>query len=189
MSERTTAGPKDRLAQKRRDHEPPAAVAEREWRYHHLGIPCETRRPSEVYIERLKIHVSGFETSPYEIEWMRFEPGCPVSELVRTVPHIAFEVDDLDEALKDREILSPPSSPSDCVRVAMIVHDGAPSSSSSFGSRTGSRLPGGVGGSAGLRGRLPRHPEGPDVVAALLWGAPPQRYFWNTGPFVAVASQ
>jgi len=57
---------------------------------------------------------------------MRFEPGCPVSELVRTVPHIAFEVDDLDEALRGKEILSPPSSPSDGVRVAMIVHDGAP---------------------------------------------------------------
>jgi hypothetical protein len=49
-----------------------------------------------------------------------------VSELVRTVPHIAFEVDDLDEALRGKEILSPPSSPSDGVRVAMIVHDGAP---------------------------------------------------------------
>jgi hypothetical protein len=57
---------------------------------------------------------------------MRFEPSCPVSELVRTVPHIAFEVDDLDEALRGKEILSPPSSPSDGVRVAMIVHDGAP---------------------------------------------------------------
>jgi hypothetical protein len=35
-------------------------------------------------------------------------------------------VDDLDEALRGKEILSPPSSPSDGVRVAMIVHDGAP---------------------------------------------------------------
>jgi hypothetical protein len=121
-----TTGVKDRLARKRRDHEPPAAVAERGWRYHHLGIPCETRHPGEVHIEHLKIHVAGFETSPYGIEWMRFEPGCPVTELVRTVPHIAFEVDDLDEALRGMVILSPPSSPSDGVRVAMIVHNGAP---------------------------------------------------------------
>jgi hypothetical protein len=116
----------DRLARRRRDHEPPAAVAERGWRYHHLGIPCENPRPGERHLEHLKIHVAGFETSPYGIEWMRFEPSCPVSELVRTVPHIAFEVDDLDEALRGKEILSPPSSPSDGVRVAMIVHDGAP---------------------------------------------------------------
>jgi hypothetical protein len=116
----------DRLARKRRDHEPPPAVAERGWRYHHLGIPCEAPRPEERRLEHLKIHVAGFETSPYGIEWMRFEPDSPVSELVRTVPHIAFEVDDLDEALRGKEILSPPSSPSDGVRVAMIVHDGAP---------------------------------------------------------------
>jgi hypothetical protein len=122
---RTTEA-QDRPRRKRRDHEPPPAVAERGWRYHHLGIPCETPRPGERYLEHLKVHVAGFETSPYGIEWMRFEPGCPVSELVRTVPHIAFEVDDLDEALRGKEILSPPSSPSDGVRVAMIVHDGAP---------------------------------------------------------------
>ncbi len=126
MSGRPTAKPKDRLARKRRDHEPPAAVAERGWRYHHLGIPCETPRRGERHLEHLKIHVAGFETSPYGIEWMRFEPRCPVSELVRTVPHVAFEVDDLDEALRGKEILSPPSSPSNGVRVAMIVHDGAP---------------------------------------------------------------
>jgi hypothetical protein len=132
------AGSKDRLARKRRDHEPPAAVAERGWKYHHLGIPCETPRPGEVYIEHLKIHVAGFDTSPYGIEWMRFGPGCPVSELVRTVPHIAFEVDDLDEALNDKEILSPPSSPSDGVRVAMIVHDGAPVELLEFQKRPGS---------------------------------------------------
>lgn len=116
----------DRLARKRRDHEPPAAVAERGWRYHHLGIPCEDPRPGERHIEHLKIHVSGFATSPYGIEWMRFEPDCPVSELVKTVPHIAFEVDDLDKALEGKTILSPPSSLSEGVRVAMIVHDGAP---------------------------------------------------------------
>jgi hypothetical protein len=126
MSGGQTTGVQDRLARERRDHEPPAVVAEQGWRYHHLGIPCEARRPGEVYIEHLKIHVSGFETSPYGVEWMRFEPGCPVSELLRTVPHIAFEVDDLDEALRGKEVLTPPNSPSDGVRVAMIVHNGAP---------------------------------------------------------------
>jgi hypothetical protein len=36
---------------------------------------------------------------------MRFEPDCRVSELVRTVPHIAFEVDDLDAALEGKTLL------------------------------------------------------------------------------------
>jgi hypothetical protein len=57
---------------------------------------------------------------------MRFEPGSPISDLIKTVPHIAFEVDDLDKALEGLEVLTPPNSPSDGVRVAMIIHNGAP---------------------------------------------------------------
>ena len=111
---------------KRQDDEPPPAIANDGWRYHHLGIPTNVPRAGERYLEHLKIHVSGFETSPYGIEWMRFDPDCPIPELVRTTPHIAFEVDDLDSALEGKEILSPPGSPSKGVRTAMIVHDGAP---------------------------------------------------------------
>ena len=110
----------------RLDHEPPPAVARKGWHYHHLGIPTSTPRQGERYIPELKMHVSGFDRSPFGIEWMRFDDDCPVSELIKTVPHLAFEVDDLEEALEGQEILSPPSSPSSGVRVAMIVDDGAP---------------------------------------------------------------
>ena len=47
-------------------------------------------------------------------------------EIVRTVPHIAFAVDDLNEALTGREILIAPTEPSVGVRVAFILDDGAP---------------------------------------------------------------
>lgn len=113
-------------AHTRLDHEPPSAIGQRRWRYHHLGIPTTVPRRGETYLEHLKIHVSGFGTSPYGIEWMRFDPDCVVSELVRTVPHIAFEVDDLDAAIAGQTLLGEVSSPSEGVRVAMIVHDGAP---------------------------------------------------------------
>ena len=114
------------MRMKRQDHEQPAAIAERGWRYHHLGIPTTMPRPDERHLPHLKVYVSGFDTSPYGIEWMRFEPGCPISELVRTVPHIAFEVDDLDAALVGQTLLGEVSSPSDGVRVAMILDNGAP---------------------------------------------------------------
>lgn len=116
----------DKLSKKRGDSEPPAAIAERGWRYHHLGVPTDTPKPNESYLEKFKLYVSGFDTSPYGIEWMRFEHDSPISDLIKTVPHIAFEVDDLEAALSGREILTPPNSPSDGVRVAMIIHNGAP---------------------------------------------------------------
>ena len=57
---------------------------------------------------------------------MRFEPEAPVPELVRTVPHVAFEVDDLSAEIAGKEILIAPNSPSPGVTVAFIVENRAP---------------------------------------------------------------
>ena len=111
---------------KRLNHESPAVTAKLGWRYHHIGIPHTQPRPQEHHVGHLGVHVSGFETSPYGVEWIRFEPHCGVPAIVRTVPHVAFAVDDLDEALKGREILIAPTEPSVGVRVAFILDDGAP---------------------------------------------------------------
>ena len=110
----------------RRDDEAPAAIAVKGWRYHHVGIPTEAPREGEQYLPGLKVYVSGFESSPYGIQWMRFDADAPYPEMVKTVPHVAFEVDDLAEALKGKEILTAPNSPSEGVMVAMIVDNGAP---------------------------------------------------------------
>lgn len=109
----------------RKDHEPPA-VTRRGWRYHHMGVPTDKPRAGERYLGEYKMYVSGFETSPYGIEWMRFEPDSPISELIRTIPHIAFEVDDLNAEIRGKKLLGGVSEPSEGVRVAMIVDNGAP---------------------------------------------------------------
>jgi hypothetical protein len=95
-------------------------------KYHHLGIPTETPQPGETYLERYKAFCTDHESNPFGIQWMRYEPECPLPELVRTLPHVAFEVDDLEEALKGREILIEPNSPSEGVLVAFVVCEGAP---------------------------------------------------------------
>jgi hypothetical protein len=94
--------------------------------YHHIGIPTTVPRDGERYLEAYGVHVSGFETSAYGIEWMRFDPDCPLPVLVQRVPHVAFQVDDLDAALEGKEVLIAPNSPSPGVRVAFIVENGAP---------------------------------------------------------------
>jgi hypothetical protein len=127
-----------RQSLKRQDSEPPAAIAKWGWRYHHLGVPTEAARAGERYLERFKMYVTGFESSPYGIEWMRFEDDSPVPEIIRTVPHLAFEVDDLEAALQGKEVLTPPNSPSDGVLVAMIVHSGAPIELLQFAQRSDS---------------------------------------------------
>src|SRR5437016_9713700 len=103
---------RDVTGKMRLNHERPAVTAKLGWRYHHIGIPHTQPRAQEHHVAPLGVHVAGFETSPYGIEWIRFEPHCHVPEIVRIVPHIAFAVDDLDEALKGREILIAPTEPS-----------------------------------------------------------------------------
>ena len=59
---------------------------------------------------------------------MRFEPDSPFDKLIQTVPHIAFEVQDLDYELskRDLKVIVEPNLPADGIRVAMIEHNGAP---------------------------------------------------------------
>lgn len=84
------------------------------------------KRDGERYLAQYRMYVSGFSESPFGIEWMRFEADCPIPELVRTLPHVAFEVDDIDEALTGKVVLMAPGYPSSGVRSAMIIDDGAP---------------------------------------------------------------
>jgi hypothetical protein len=110
----------------RSDNEPPSVVTEEGWRYHHIGIPTQSPQPNEIHLPALKVYVSGFRTSPYGIQWMRFEPDAPYPEIVKTLPHVAFEVEDLATALSGKDVLIPPNHPSEGVTVAMILSDGAP---------------------------------------------------------------
>ncbi len=110
----------------RKGHDQPAATSVHGWRYHHIGIPTDVPRPGEYYLKQFKMYVSAFETSPCGIQWMRFEPDSPVHPLIKSVPHIAFEVDDLQAAMEGKEILTAPNSPSEGVTVAMILDSGAP---------------------------------------------------------------
>ena len=80
----------------------------------------------ETYLAEYKLFCTDHESNPFGIQWMRYEADCPLPELVKTVPHVAFEVDDLSAALEGHDILIEPNSPSDGVVVAFVLWDGAP---------------------------------------------------------------
>ena len=95
-------------------------------KYHHLGIPTLSVKPGERYLEKFKVFVSGYEESEFGIEWMRFEKESPLPEIVKTVPHVAFETDDIEAELKGREVIITPNSPSEGVTAVFVVENGAP---------------------------------------------------------------
>jgi hypothetical protein len=98
------------------------------WKYHHMGVPTEEKMSDERYSPQFKLYVSGFPTSPFGIEWMRYEADSPIHPLIQKVPHPAFVVKDLDYELANRDlkILTEPNFPSGGLRVAMVEHNGAP---------------------------------------------------------------
>lgn len=95
-------------------------------KYHHIGIPTTEPQPRETYLEEYKFFCTDHDNNPYGIQWMRFEPGCTLPTIVQSVPHVAFEVEDLEQALLGHEVLIEPNSPSPGVRVAFALVEGAP---------------------------------------------------------------
>ena len=95
-------------------------------KYHHLGIPTTDRKAGETYLPEFKMYVSGYDESPYNIEWMRFEPDSPLPQLVRTIPHVAFEVENLEQELTGKNVIIEPNSPARGILVAFIEDHGAP---------------------------------------------------------------
>ena len=93
-------------------------------RYHHPGIPTTESLPGEVLLEHLEVFVSGCRKSPYNIEWIRYEEDAPSPEIVKTLPHVAFEVDGLDHELQGKKVIIPPNSPGG--GVAFVEDNGAP---------------------------------------------------------------
>jgi len=94
--------------------------------FNHLGIPTNEVKQDEIHLPHLKMYVTDHEKSPNGIQWMRFEENAPYPELVLTIPHIAFEVDDLAKAIKGQKVIIEPNSPSEGLIVAFIEDCGAP---------------------------------------------------------------
>ena len=95
-------------------------------KFNHVGIPTVNSFDGEVPLAHLKVTVSDHLNNPFGIQWQRYWDDAPYPDLVKTVPHVAFEVDDLRDALEDQHVIIEPNSPSDGVMVAFIEVNGAP---------------------------------------------------------------
>ncbi len=95
-------------------------------KYHHLGIPTKDKLKDEIHLKQLKMYVSGYGKNLYGIEWVRFEDDADFPDIVKNIPHVAFEVEDINEAIRDKKVIIEPNSPSAGVIVAFIEDNGAP---------------------------------------------------------------
>ncbi|QDP72010.1 helicase [Legionella israelensis] len=94
------------------------------YQYHHVGIPVTEPRPKERYSSVMDMYTSGGEL-PGRIQYHRFGPNCPLHKLIQTQPHVAYKVDNLDEAIRGKNVLLQPYFPLKNFKVAMIEEHGA----------------------------------------------------------------
>jgi hypothetical protein len=60
------------------------------------------------------------------VEWLRFEPDTPVTGPLRTDPHVAYRVPDVDRAIEGHELLLAPFEVGGgFCRAAFVLVDGA----------------------------------------------------------------
>jgi len=95
-------------------------------KFSHIGIPTTEEKNWDGFYEPGKIHFTDFSRDEFGIEWLKFDTDSPMPELMRNVPHAAFQVDNIEAALEGREILAKTFSPAEGVRVAFINHNGVP---------------------------------------------------------------
>jgi hypothetical protein len=96
------------------------------YEFHHIGIPTHKMRDGDRYCPPYRMYTSDSDCKLAHIQYHRFETDSPLHELMRTVPHSAFKVDDLDRAIDSQEVILGPYEPIDGFRVAVIVDDGMP---------------------------------------------------------------
>jgi len=95
-------------------------------KYNQIGIPTTSSFAGEIELPHLQMTVSDHSNNPFGIQWQRYWEHAPYPELVKSVPHVAFEVDDLDASLQGHKVIIQPNSPSEGLMVAFIEVNGAP---------------------------------------------------------------
>lgn len=92
--------------------------------FDHIGFTSDVKREKEMWVEATRVWVTSPTDTPDMIEYLRYEPDSPVTGPLRTGPHLAFRVDDLDKEIEGAEVLLGPFKPNEHLRVVFIYRDG-----------------------------------------------------------------
>ncbi len=94
--------------------------------FDHIGVPAPTKRDGMRFLESKRLWLTSPGDHAFRVEWLWYEPDSPEVELVRTVPHVAYRVASLEEAMAGHPVIAEPFDVFGEVRVSFIEVDGAP---------------------------------------------------------------
>jgi hypothetical protein len=97
--------------------------------FHHIGIPVDKSKIGEnaKYAPLYKMYTrDGKNDLGLHIQYHTFEEDSSLDERIRAKVHIAFKTDDIEEVIKDQEIVMPLYEPFKGYKCAMIMVNDMP---------------------------------------------------------------
>ena len=96
------------------------------YKFSHIGIPTTEDKNWDGFCEPGKFHYTDFAKDEYNVEYVKFDEDSNVDIMVKTMPHVSYFVDSIEEAIECRKALGDIFSPAEGVRVVYIEHKGSP---------------------------------------------------------------
>lgn len=95
-------------------------------RFDHIGVVTTEPRPGERFVESTRCWVTSPRDHAFNVEFLRFEPDSPVTGPIRTEPHVAYRVPDVQAAVEGHHVLLPPFDVGNgFMTVAFVIVGGA----------------------------------------------------------------
>ncbi len=95
-------------------------------KFEHIGLITEQKKAAENFVESTQVWVTDPKEHPFHVEWLRYEPDSPIRVPVRERAHVAYSVDNLQEASKGLRVLLEPFEVGGFARIGFYEYqDGA----------------------------------------------------------------
>jgi hypothetical protein len=96
-------------------------------KFHHIGLPTDKKHDNERFLAESKVYITQPSADAFRVEWCRWLPDSPAPEKLRTYPHLAFEVEDVEKEIAKYDpaaVFIKPFVPFEGVKVGFIEHEG-----------------------------------------------------------------
>lgn len=92
--------------------------------FNHVGIVTTEQVEGAMFNEGLSVWLTDYSKSPNRIEFLKFEEGSCLPELVQKQGHIAYTVPSLEEELKGKKVIFGPAVCDEHLTIAFIEEEG-----------------------------------------------------------------
>lgn len=91
----------------------------------HIGIPTSQKPADANFLDVFKVWVTDSSKSAHQIEWLYFEPESCMAKIVQDKTHVAYQVENIEEAIKGATVVCPIIDLG-ALKIAFIVEEGIP---------------------------------------------------------------